>query len=336
MRALLQDGSAALVKGSWLVEHSQNEGSRLPRRQDMPLEAFWDVDELMVGEQVRLGHEIVAVSHCWFTPEHPDPDGQQLQSISRFVGAFSDSRPGLLPSRVALFVDWCSLPQEPRSVSEDALFQQAIARSEIWFAHKASFVWQLTRVPDRAMPYHKRGWPLFEEAVCSLFPVSGQCLDLASVQFGGDCPRGKDAAVACATPRRPPIAPKVLAAKLRGCTFSRPEDLELLVARYETAFHAIAGSFECLDCRCLGWGDTEASTLSEALPHFKNLRELDLFNNEVGDFGAYALAEAVPLCKALQRVCLDENEIELGLEGPERLREAWQNAGKDPRGLWLA
>jgi len=337
IRDLLQDGSVALVKGSWLVQHSQVEGALIPRRQDMPPEAFWDAEELMVANNVRRGYEIVAISHCWMSPEHPDPQGDQLRTLGQFIEAWSDSLPGLLPSRVALFFDWCSLHQEPRSREEEDLFKRAVESSELWFAHKVTYVWQLTKVRNEMTPYHSRGWPIFEEACSAIWAwVPAQLLDLAMVQFGAHCPRGQEATRTCATKRRPPLAPHALAKALAGCQFSRPADLEVLLACYEMAFRAVTGSFERLDFRGLGWGDAEASVLSESLPYFFRLKELDLFNNEIGDFGAAALAEAVPKCRSLKRLCLDENEIELGLEGPERLRAAWQGAGKDLRELWLS
>jgi len=337
IRDLLQDGSVALVKGSWLLQHSQVEGAVFPKRQDMPPEAFWEPEELMVADSVRRGYEIVAISHCWMSREHPDPHGDQLRTLGQFIEAWSDSLPGLLPSRVALFFDWCSLHQEPRSPEEEELFKRALASSELWFAHKVTYVWQLTKVQSGMIPYQKRGWPIFEEACSAIWSsVPGQLLDLAIVQFGAHCPRGKEATRACATKRRPPLAPHALAQALAGCEFSHPEDLEVLLSCYELAFRAITGSFERLDFRGLGWGDAEASILSESLPSFSRLKELDLFNNEVGDFGAAALADAVPKCRSLARLCLDENDIELGLEGPERLRFAWQAAGKDPKELWLS
>merc|ERR1712032_255244 len=96
---------------------------------------------------------------------------------------------------------------------------------------------------------------------------------------------------------------------------------------YEETFGALAESIAKLDYSGLGWQDMDAMRLAEALPCFSRMTYLNLSNNNIGDFGTAALADAIPLCGNLRKLFLNENAIERGLEGPERLCEAWRQAG---------
>ena len=73
-----------VVKLTWLVEWSKA-GKVLSRRQELPEEAFITLAELkqLFGEGNKDGVlPIIAISFCWLTPAHPDPDGQQLATIA--------------------------------------------------------------------------------------------------------------------------------------------------------------------------------------------------------------------------------------------------------------
>ena len=73
-----------LVKMSFLISFSEA-GGILPRRQDLPEEAFISVEELkqLYGDGNRDGVlPIVVISFCWLTPPHPDPEGKQLATVA--------------------------------------------------------------------------------------------------------------------------------------------------------------------------------------------------------------------------------------------------------------
>ena len=79
----LMTGHVRLVKMSWLIKHAKAKGI-LSRRQELPEEAFFSVDELkrMYGDGNRDGVlPIIAISFCWLTASHPDPEGKQLATI---------------------------------------------------------------------------------------------------------------------------------------------------------------------------------------------------------------------------------------------------------------
>jgi len=145
-----------LIKGSWLVSLSQ-EGGRLPRRQDLPQGAAWELDELKLEMQEygkshrhRRPPLLICISHCWLTPTDPDPHGVQLGTLAWLIqhrvkdlGADVD---------LAIFIDYCSLFQhgangEPRNPEQQDLFEQSLNSVDLWYAHSKTEKWLLTRLP---------------------------------------------------------------------------------------------------------------------------------------------------------------------------------------------
>jgi hypothetical protein len=107
------DGSPApvrLLRLSWLLKQARR-GAVLPRRQELPDEAFLSEAEVRAlprghvgqafetcgclpdepsGWRDRFGRSdkplrIIAISHGWLTPEHPDPFGEQLARFAKQV-----------------------------------------------------------------------------------------------------------------------------------------------------------------------------------------------------------------------------------------------------------
>ena len=109
------DGSPApvrLLRLSWLLQQARR-GAVLPRRQELPEEAFLSEAEVRA---LPRGHEgkafetcgclmpddqradkplrIIAISYGWLTPEHPDPDGEQLRRFAQQIERERQCCPG--------------------------------------------------------------------------------------------------------------------------------------------------------------------------------------------------------------------------------------------------
>lgn len=113
---------------------------------------------------------------------------------------FSAKKRNLPPSRIAIFIDWCSLYQRrgetkpQRTSSEHRVFRLALGTMQVssswtrvtfivtaasslrqaWYAHQHSSVWRLTIPLTTSVKLHlpeidERGWPTFERRVASLF-----------------------------------------------------------------------------------------------------------------------------------------------------------------------
>ena len=77
----LASKDTVLLRGSWLRELGDT-GQVLPRRQELPPGVSWEPLELqqaVVTRHVAIG----AVSYCWLTWQHPDPNGHQETVFQR-------------------------------------------------------------------------------------------------------------------------------------------------------------------------------------------------------------------------------------------------------------
>ena len=109
------DGSPApvrLLRLSWLLKQARR-GAVLPRRQELPEEAFLSEAEVRALPRGHVGEwyetcgclmtdeqradkplRIIAISYGWLTPEHPDPDGEQLRRFAQQIERERQCCPG--------------------------------------------------------------------------------------------------------------------------------------------------------------------------------------------------------------------------------------------------
>ena len=112
----IESGAIAPVRGSWLLREWKKGGGKLKqdrfgsstasvkeigrarvrRRQELPPEAFWSVQDVRKlleqlgeaeftttnGRVVDYGLLFVALSYRWLSAEHPDPDGFHLAQVA--------------------------------------------------------------------------------------------------------------------------------------------------------------------------------------------------------------------------------------------------------------
>lgn len=228
LRNFLIGGSVALVKASYILELAATPNAVLLRRQDLPQHAL--VDDAMLGRCLEeldrsygrsyLGEmflPIVIASYCWMSPSHPDGGGRQLREVlapavewymseraGRIANNWSQgsskdpaSNPRLTADAIdfALFIDYCSLPQKPRSEAEDVTFRHALTHMDILYAHSFTVVWKLTRRLEgyESVPsYDERGWPYFESCACSLVKKAGNSYNLGLHDFTQPIPQASD------------------------------------------------------------------------------------------------------------------------------------------------
>lgn len=335
----LAEGDAVLVWGSWLAKHARGRGAVLPRRQQIPPEAICGHEEVIAGTP------LLAVSYCWATRTHPDPEGQQLRLMGALLDRWLawrqepsgmddsphlsqdvwDTQPGLVdtPSRVstdvAVLLDWCGLYQEPRSTEERLAFESTLRQVGRWFSHRHTSVWLLTDSPIGAEPYGLRGWTTFERAVSLLPAGDKEVLDMGSVGKldGVDWPNIRQR---CRAKRMPPLAPADFLKELRGKHFSWGRDRIILEDRYVEVFQDLVGSASEMHLAEQNWGDLEVGKLHTSLSSCTRLQRLDLCKNRIGDSGAKMLADALLECpqllQSLLRLDLSNNEIgDLGVLG---------------------
>ena len=325
----VESGAIAVLKGTWLVDLHKR-GGRLSRRQDIPPDGFWSADELR-KVALALGDDFgvlfVALSYRWLTkfrkgrdPDHPDPDAFHLGIVasvaelylnlssacrhgkgypSQLTAAFR--KHGLGDPDFALFWDFGSLHQPPRTDAEMKLFDQGMDLSPVWFGHARTVVWIQPELPEgfEGVAYASSGWCYFEAAISSAMKPGFQRLDLAKrtklameCAYGPDEPGNPDAMLACVCARRrpPPPSPEQVRRLLQQeKRFTDPSDWEKVAMLYAAFFEQIT-KFDALVFQGLKWVEADVVQLCEVLPRFVALRSLDLSKNMIGPEGVKALA----------------------------------------------
>ena len=125
--AALESGAIKLVRAEALCdEATETEFAKIRRRQDLEelersrgVRIFLTPSEAVAALRAK-GRLVGGLTYGWTTPDHPDVSGMVLAAVRRFL------RSELGRHVVAVFWDFASLPQKPRSPAEDALFKQAL------------------------------------------------------------------------------------------------------------------------------------------------------------------------------------------------------------------
>eukprot|EP00820_Chromera_velia_P012626 Cvel_23380.t1-p1 / transcript=Cvel_23380.t1 / gene=Cvel_23380 / organism=Chromera_velia_CCMP2878 / gene_product=hypothetical protein / transcript_product=hypothetical protein / location=Cvel_scaffold2402:16583-18163(-) / protein_length=527 / sequence_SO=supercontig / SO=protein_coding / is_pseudo=false len=136
----------------------------------------------------RGGFTVVCLSFAWLAKDHPDPDGFHLEKLCEGLSRHWWAR-GERAKRVAVFWDYLSLYQKPRSSEEDVLFKEALSCLDLLYSSPHTRVFRSTGVPKEPPPcavtarehtqesfernpitFEKRGWPTFETFVTGFKP----------------------------------------------------------------------------------------------------------------------------------------------------------------------
>ena len=149
------DSPVALIDARYIVELWKR-GGKILRRQDLPKEAFIDlktVKRLPKGNGGCL--RVIAVSHPWQQPDHPDPKEVNLtllaKVLERFIAEKAEVDDEVVDSTYACFFDFMSCfqkgPDGKRTDKEMALFGKALSNMMVWYGHPKTMTFKLTRLP---------------------------------------------------------------------------------------------------------------------------------------------------------------------------------------------
>ena len=142
----LAEGSIRLLSCAWLANF---EGGLLPRCQDLPPEAFLSEADALRAYDAGL---VFVTSHGWYTALHPDPEGHKLRLLQAFCR--NTLRSDLISlSSCGLFLDYCSLPQKPRSASENVAFGRGLSVMGRLYGSLQTHVVQIKEMPPRPAEY---------------------------------------------------------------------------------------------------------------------------------------------------------------------------------------
>lgn len=305
----LGDGDAiVLVRASWLKNQSY-----LPKR-PLPPEAVIGVGELRKIHE-RMGSDegrstplpIIAISHCWRSKDHPDPNGE---TCKRVVNALNEYWPKFGVRDMGIFIDWSSLYQNPRTPPPQTSFKSALRSMSLWFGHSQTTVWLVTDKQNAAATsFWDRGWTTFEYCLAHLIKPANtsqysrwpQVLDLGNPSEPKVLPHKYHPHQERFSPQallyRP--APPDPLAFYEGHSFGHQlytngaDRDEVVAPQFCRAVLDILAGARTLNFSGHYWGDEEAKSLARVLPLCYNLKTLQLSGNRITSRGFEALFKCI-------------------------------------------
>ena len=161
LNAALDDESTALIRAKYLLKVAE-EGGVLGHRKQLPAEAIFEGPVYQYLDDNYHGVVIVALSYMWGGPDHPDPKGEQLRDVAKFL-KWLQSTPEYKNCTIAVFWDWASLyqdkPRGSRTPLEDALFNLGLGNVNLWYCHVLTITLMNKKKPEgRLIGYDGSGW----------------------------------------------------------------------------------------------------------------------------------------------------------------------------------
>jgi len=278
---LLQTNCICLLSGRWLVEQFHRGVRFLPRRQEMPAAAYCNVSDLLKSDFKSRTDKVMllALSYGWIQRGHPDRDSWHLSQVVNFL-VHQFWMGSVCLSDVALFWDFYSLEQLPRTATEDLRFKTALRFMNVVYGHCNFHILRLNDLPPGINPTCERGWPFFEEAVFSTAQKNGStyvCSDrnlLASPVHLGHHRHSETMELMqrLQVGRNVPMSPRCFQRQLMDKKFTGKGDKEAVEKMYLDNF-AIMTLGDSLSLKTF-WNVAKAHQLAKALYHYQKLRSL--------------------------------------------------------------
>ena len=267
-----RQGYVQLVSPQLFID-CHEEGRPLPRCQDV-------ASEYVLGARPLADErtEIIAVSYCWISPRHPDPDGYHVETLCHMLRKFLSGRydeseremdyhmpeSEIVPTAwwlrdqgfsfgagdgrpVAVFFDYVSLPQTPRSQDDDIVMDKGLQNINVWYAHAHTTTWMLTSLPPGTMrkSYDSSGWTCFEWCIGGVVSSQDKLLridevareELVSGAWNDEEFDYLQVALVTMDARGPPLTPDDFARIVQGKVFTNKADCEkIVIPKYRATF----------------------------------------------------------------------------------------------------
>ena len=367
--AALETGHVRLVRMSWLIDFATvKEGRkgppRIPRRQDLPEAAFITVEELQdfygQGSADNV-LPIVAISYCWLTQGHPDPEGHQLKAVASKLSQNKQAYADFNFEDMGIFWDWMSMYQRDptlwstfmtradeklnknqlakkrryensRSAEQVDSIKWALSESmDLWYAHAGTSVFLLTEMPARFTrpTYDESGWTTYERCCTEL--VKENELDYANWRLvheldtsGIPKNRRKSSHTMPRKGRRWPIGPHDFDVIIKNKAFTNGADCDSVSALYRRLSTELLGSTLMLDFESMPPPTEEdAARLGRCLNLCDHLETLKLNSVHMSDSASVALFSALSdnALPMVKELALNDNRIDDG--GMQALADAF-------------
>lgn len=320
----LRDKAIRLVKSTWILNYIVSLSlfdfpMLIMPCQALPDVAFFSYDEL----RERGVPSILAISHMWLSPQHPDPFGDTLFLIAKYFSkAMSTENPKESRSDsdgLPVFWDYASLYQKPRSEEQDTLFRQGLKALGSLYSCKDTRVISIADFPDRtpripSLPgYEERGWCFTEMCWANL--------------TAEDFRRPPERLTYSTKPLRStstvaPLVPDRFAQRLGECHFTNEKtDRERVIDLHKHHLRRFYEKTTKLDWTGRGWDEARLQDAMEVIAngYTPHLKELMLGGNrDITHVGCNLIAQAIALGTRLEKLSLACNN-QVGDEGVQAL-----------------
>lgn len=218
----------------------------------------------------------------------------------------------------AIFWDYASLYQPPRTPEQESLFLKGRQQVGVWYGHSLTQTWIQSALPPgyeaTLSPYANSGWGFVEATLSSAIKPRDKTLDISrhdeskhsTTQLLHSAKLLQRVLKQCRAQVHPLLPPEHAMQLLTDeKTFAVPTDAEEASKIFARFFRAVAPRLPSIELADVGLGPEDVLRLSEALPRFERCKSVDLSGNQIGSESAKALALAVRLCDSLDKVKVD-------------------------------
>ena len=159
LNAALANDSTALLRAEWLIKLAEDEEGVLGHRGELPEEAFYEGPVWQYRDRYGNFHGVVvvALSYMWATADHPDPTGEQLRDVAKFL-KWLQTTGDYENCTIVVFWDWASLyqdkPHGSRAARKTALFKLGLMNVNLWYCH----IWTITLMNQKKPEGHVFGY----------------------------------------------------------------------------------------------------------------------------------------------------------------------------------
>lgn len=303
--SVLERGVMAVVRAEYF-EQCLRENRPFGHRAQIPPEFI--IEGRKAAEQWYTFKSLflVIVSYTWLSKEHPDP---HMYHLPRLVGVLRLMyHPPL--SMPGVILDFCSFWQGTRTEQQEADFREALKVINVPYGHPDVTALKLTGTPEgERRGYDDRGWTKFEsDVIATKAKANGGELNILTCDSMQD---KYDLLTLSRAHRRPPTTPERFEVELRerGALakskgvdlFTNGKDQPFIISKFREAFGQMTRDAPSLGwIGGLTWGEEEARSLSEVLPHYKSLTRLSLGGISIPPAGVETLARGLDASATLR------------------------------------
>ena len=252
-------------------QRQSDQARRLPSRNALPRDVVYS------GPITQKSVFIIALSYCWATREHPDPENKLLADVCEVLKYldtskhFGNDQDDVGEREVLVFWDYPCLYQKGDTSTNGITllqrdsFERGLDSINIFYGHVGTLSLLCTKhyAPTTRAPYQDSAWPYFEMLVSTLIKPADKAVNLpVALEWIG----GKAGDIASGLPtnqsncslyflyeharrreRRLPVHPEHFNEDIMVKTATNGSDIQILINKFRQTFDAVMAPAQKLE-----------------------------------------------------------------------------------------